>query len=174
MKTFTDNAEHTWTISLTLDAAKRVKGLLGVNLLELDRGDPPLLTRLGTDVILLCDVIFALIKPQADQQNVTDEQFGAALGGEAILAAQTAFYEELVDFFRKAGRGDLARITAAQKRMIDLTVQKMETGADITEAKLRDRVETVDLEAEVDRAIAEELGEPSTSSPALSGSTPAP
>jgi hypothetical protein len=174
MKTFTDNAGRVWTLSLTLEAAKRVKSLLGVNLLELDRGDPPLLTRLGTDVILLCDVIFALVKPQADQQKVTDEQFGAALGGEAVLAAQTAFYEELVDFFRKAGRGDLAKITAAQKRMIDLTVQKMETGADITEAKLRDRMEAVDLEAEVNKVIAEELGEPSTSLPASSGSIPAP
>ncbi|MBU0717313.1 MAG: hypothetical protein KJ749_03615, partial [Planctomycetes bacterium] len=59
-----------------------VKGLLDVNLLELEAGDPPLLTRLGTDVILLCDVIFALVKPQADTSGVTDEQFGAALGGE--------------------------------------------------------------------------------------------
>ena len=37
MKTFTDNAGNAWTLSLTIDAAKRVKGLLGVNLLELDR-----------------------------------------------------------------------------------------------------------------------------------------
>ena len=109
MKTFTDTAGRTWTIALTIDAAKRVKGLLDVNLLELEAGDPPLLTKLGTDVILLCDVIFALVKPQADQQGVTDEQFGAALGGEAILAAQTALYEELVHFFRGLGRNDLAK-----------------------------------------------------------------
>ena len=35
MRTFTDNAGHAWTLSLTIDAAKRVKGLLGVNLLDL-------------------------------------------------------------------------------------------------------------------------------------------
>ena len=80
MKTFTDSAGRTWTVSLTIDAAKRVKGLLDVNLLELEAGDPPLLTKLGTDVILLCDVIFALVKPQADAAGVSDEQFGAALG----------------------------------------------------------------------------------------------
>jgi hypothetical protein len=159
MKTFTDTAGRTWTVALTIDAAKRVKSLLDVNLLELEAGDPPLLTRLGTDVILLCDVIFALVKPQADAAGVSDEQFAAALGGDAVLAAQTAFYEELVDFFRKLGRGDLAKAVDAQRRMIDLAVARIET-----------RLDKLDLEA----AIETTLGEPSTSSPPSSESTPAP
>jgi hypothetical protein len=158
MKTFTDTAGRTWTLALTIDAAKRVKSLLDVNLLELEAGDPPLLTRLGTDVILLCDVIFALVKPQADAAGVTDEQFAAALGGETILAAQTAFYEELVDFFRKLGRSDLAKAVDAQRRMIDLAVARIET-----------RIDRLDLEA----AVESTLGEPSTSSPPSSESTPA-
>ena len=159
MRTFTDSAGRTWTVSLTIDAAKRVKGLLDVNLLELEAGDPPLLTKLGTDVILLCDVIFALVKPQADAAGVSDEQFGAALGGEVILAAQTAFYEELVDFFRKLGRTDLAKAVDAQRRMIDLAVRRIET-----------RIDRLDLEA----AVESTLGEPSTSLPPSSGSISAP
>ena len=158
MKTFTDNAGRTWTLTLTIDAAKRVKSLLDVNLLELEAGDPPLLTKLGTDVILLCDAIFALVKPQADAAGVTDEQFAAAMGGDAILAAQTAFYEELVDFFRKLGRSDLAKVVDAQRRMIDLAVQRIET-----------RIDRLDLEA----AIETTLGEPSTNSPPSSASAPA-
>jgi len=157
MKTFTDTAGRTWTIALTIDAAKRVKGLLDVNLLELESGDPPLLTRLGSDVILLCDVIFALVKPQADQQGVTDEQFGAALGGEAILGAQTALYEELVHFFRGLGRNDLAKAVEAQRRMIDLAVSRIET-----------RIDKLDLEA----AIESTRGESSTNWPASAASTP--
>ena len=158
MRTFTDTAGRTWTLSLTIDAAKRVKGLLAVNLLELEAGDPPLLTKIGTDVILLCDVIFALVKPQADANGVTDEQFAAALGGETILAAQTALYEELVGFFRGLGRSDLAKAVEAQRRMIDLAVRKIET-----------RIDKLDLEA----AIETTLGEPSTNSPPSSASTPA-
>jgi len=157
MKTFTDTAGRTWTLALTIDAAKRVKGLLDVNLLELEAGDPPLLTRLGTDVILLCDVIFALVKPQADAAGVSDEQFAAALGGDVVLAAQTAFYGELVDFFRKLGRGDLAKAVDAQRRMIDLAVARIET-----------RLDKLDLEA----AVESTLGEPSTNSPPSSESTP--
>ena len=157
MKTFTDTAGRTWTLALTIDAAKRVKGLLDVNLLELEAGDPPLLTRLGTDVILLCDVIFALVKPQADAAGVSDQEFAAALGGDVVLAAQTAFYGELVDFFRKLGRGDLAKAVDAQRRMIDLAVARIET-----------RLDKLDLEA----AVESTLGEPSTNSPPSSESTP--
>lgn len=158
MKTFTDSAGRAWTLTLTIDAAKRVKSLLDVNLLELEAGDPPLLTRLGTDVILLCDTIFALVKPQADAAGVTDEQFAAAMGGDAILAAQTAFYGELVDFFRKLGRTDLAKAVDAQRRMIDLAVARIET-----------RIDRLDLEA----AIETTLGGPSTNSPPSLASTPA-
>lgn len=134
-----------------------MKSLLDVNLLELEAGDPPLLTRLGTDVILLCDVIFALVKPQADAAGVSDQEFAAALGGDVVLAAQTAFYEELVDFLRKLGRGDLAKAVDAQRRMIDLAVARIET-----------RIDRLDLEA----AVESPLGEPSTSSPPSSESTP--
>ncbi len=157
MRTFTDSAGRTWTVSLTLDSVKRVRDLLGVNLLELDQGEPPLLTRLGTDVILLCDVIFAILKPQADAAGVSDAEFGAALGGEVIMAAQKAFYEELVGFFRQLGRGDLARAVEAQQRMILLAVAAVER-----------RIEGVDVEGEIEKT----LGNWSSNSPASSASIP--
>jgi hypothetical protein len=125
MKTFTDNAGVVWTLSLTIDSVKRVKSLLNINLLEPEAGDPPLLTRIGTDEILLCDILFCLIKPQADSLGVTDEKFGQALGGDAILAAQNAFYDELIDFFQKRGRTDRAKAAQTQQRMIVLAVQRV-------------------------------------------------
>jgi hypothetical protein len=115
---------------MTIDSVKRVRDLLGVNLVEPEAGDPPLLTRLGTDEILLCDVVFCLIKPQADTLNVSDEDFGRALGGDAILAAQTALYEELVDFFLKRGRPDRAKAVAAQKKMIEMAIERVKIKLD--------------------------------------------
>ena len=135
MKTFSDNAGRTWQFALTIDSAKRVKHLLNVNLLELQEGDPPLLTRLGTDVILLCDIIYALIKPQADQLQVTDQQFGAALGGDVILAAQKAVYEELINFFQSLARTDMARAIQAQQRLIEAAIRHVESGVADAEAK---------------------------------------
>ena len=142
MKSFTDTESREWTLSLTIDSVKRVRALLDVNLLELEAGNPPLLTRLGTNVILLCDVIFVLVKPQADAAGVTDEQFGAAMGGDAILAAQAAFYDEIIDFFRRLSRGDLVKAVEAQRRMIDLAVARIEM-----------KIGALDLEAAVNSTL---------------------
>ena len=155
MKPFVDNAGHSWSLDITIGAAKRVKALLGVNLLKPTDGDPPLMTRLGTDLLLLVDVIFVIIKPQADAANVTDEQFGAALGGEAVLAASTAFWDELLDFFQRSGRADHAKALSAQRQLIDMAIKRIET-----------RIDKMDLETT--------LGEPSTSLPESSASIQTP
>jgi len=126
MRTFADNAGRTWTLSLSFGAVKRVRGLLDVNLLELDKGEPPLLTRLGTDPILLVDVIFAVIKPQADGLGVTDEQWAESMGGEAMLAAQKAFYEEVADFTRSQGRPDMAKAALAQHALLERVIAMSE------------------------------------------------
>jgi len=115
MKTFKDSNGKEWQVRLDIATVKRVRDYLDVDLLEPENGKPPLLTKLGTDVILLCDVIYCIVKPQADEAGITDEQFGAVLDGDAILNAQKAFYEELIDFFRRCGRTDQA--TAIQKLM---------------------------------------------------------
>ena len=161
MKNFTDTAGREWALSLTIDSVKRVRALLDVNLLELEAGDPSLLTKLGTDVILLCDVIFVLVKPQADKAGVTDEQFGAALGGDVILAAQAAFYDEIIDFFRRLSRGDIATAVEAQRRMIDLAVARIEMEIPVLERKITTKMAAMDLEAEADLI----LGKLSMSSP---------
>lgn len=124
MKTFKDNNGRQWQLELTFDSAKRVRDLLDVNLLAPEQGQPPLLTKLGTDEILLCDVIYVLVKPQADEAGISDVQFGQALGGDAICNAVNAFYDELMDFFRKRGRLDRAQAVATQKQMIDLAVSR--------------------------------------------------
>jgi hypothetical protein len=150
MSAFTDNAGRTWTISVTFGSIKRVKELLSVNLARLEDGDPPLLTQLGTDVVLLCDVIYCLIKPQADQQDVSDEQWAAAMGGEAILSAHNAFYEALQDFSRSAGRPDVVKAARKQKVMIELAVKAGEQ-----------RLDGIDPEAEIESIY----GDSDTSSP---------
>ena len=148
MKTFTDSASRVWTISLTIDAAKRVKSLMSINLLEPEAGEPPLLTRLGTDEILLCDVLYCLIKPEADARGISDEEFGRALGGDAIFAAHNAFYEEMIDFFQRRGRTDRAKAVQTQQRMIQLAV-----------ARITSNLSLIDPEKKTD----EIFGAPSTS-----------
>ena len=159
MKTFDDNAGRTWTVAVTINAVKRVKGLLDVDLTDLMDGDPPLLTRLDTDIVLLCDVIFALVKPQADEQGVTDEAFAEALGGDAIIAAHDALLEELADFFRSLRRTDVTKAVEKQIAMVRAAVQAAEA-----------RIEAVDVDREIEEAF--RSGDSSGNSPASSEPTP--
>lgn len=116
MKTFKDNAGRTWTIAVNIAAVKRVKSLLDVDLIEgvVKEG---VIDELATNPILLCDVIYAICKPEADKQNITDEQFGQAMAGDAIELATGALLEELVDFFPEAKRRVLRKAMGRFKKM---------------------------------------------------------
>jgi hypothetical protein len=158
MRTFADNAGCTWTVTVNVEAVKRVRGLLSVDLLEVLDGK--LLERLAADPILLCDLVYALCKPEADAKGVTDEEFGRAMAGDAIDGATVALMEELVDFFPKGRRELLAR--ALEKlRLLE---------ARVVEAALR-KLESPALERELDEELARLTGS-SGSSLASSASTP--
>lgn len=89
MKTFTDNAGRTWTLALTVDSLKRVKGLAEVDLanvlLPRPNQEVPLLVELEEDLLLFSAILFALVQPQAAQTGVSQEEFDRDCGG-AVLA----------------------------------------------------------------------------------------
>ncbi len=153
MHSFQDDQGFSWQIAINIHAIKRVKDVLSIDLLWIDEphdgkeGSEPLLTRLSIDLILLVDVIFVLVKPQADRHNITDEQFGARLGGKAFHAAFEAFWQELIDFFRQAAMTD--RAAKAQKNLAFLRAATSQ----VTQA-----VEAMD----VDETAASILGDLST------------
>ena len=166
MKTFTDAAGRTWTISLTLGSAMAVKDQLGIDLLQPEAGDPPLLTQLGTDEMLLGEVLCALLEGQFEAHKVTAQDVRNGFDGRTLLAAQKAFYEELVDFFQGRGRTDRARAVATQQKMIEAAVAAVES-----------KIETLDIDAAIRNVLrspegAKEYGAMSGASPEASGSTP--
>jgi hypothetical protein len=131
MQTFNDTQGRAWQVDVTVETIKRVKGLLGLDLLEIVGGD--LAERLSTDPILLCDVLYAVCKPEAEQRNVSDEEFGRGLAGDAIDAATGALLEALVDFFPKLRRGllktALGRLTELQTRAVELAEKRLKDPA---------------------------------------------
>jgi hypothetical protein len=157
MKTFQDTSGHEWTLAVTIDAVKRIRDTLKVDLLDLFGGEPPLLTRLDTDVVLLCDTIFVAIKPQADAAGVSSEQFGAALGGDAIIAARDAFMGALADFFQSLRRLEVVKAISKQTELVTAAVKLA-----------GERIENLD----VPKMLSQTFGDPSTSWPASSESIP--
>jgi hypothetical protein len=113
MRTFTDNAGRTWTVAINVQCIKRVKSLLSLNLLDAIEGK--LIEQLVSDPVLLCDVVYAICKPEADARKVGDEEFGRAMAGDAIDGATIALLEELVDFFPSPKRQVLAKALAKLK-----------------------------------------------------------
>lgn len=143
MKTFTDNAGRTWTVTINVDAIKRVKGLLDVNLLEIVEGS--LIERLIRDPVLLCDVVYAVCKPEADEKNITDEDFGRAMAGDSIEHATRALLEELVGF------SPSPRDRANLMRVLETTWKVMDRARDLIEQKLNDNALEQAVEAELAR-----------------------
>ena len=74
MHIFKDNAGRDWTLSLTIGSAMMVKDRLGIDLLQPEVGDPPLLTRLGTDEMLLAQTIAALLESQFELHKIDADQ----------------------------------------------------------------------------------------------------
>jgi len=121
MHSFTDTQGRIWSVAIHVDAIRRVRALLEINLL--DAVDGRLLERLVTDPILLCDILFALVKPEADARNVSDEDFGRALGGDVLDHATTALLEELVDFFPSGRRTVLRKALEKLKKLETLALE---------------------------------------------------
>ncbi|MCK6458227.1 MAG: hypothetical protein L6Q92_17070 [Phycisphaerae bacterium] len=159
MKTFTDNAGCTWTIAINVDAIKRVRGLLDVDLLEIVEGK--LIEKLIRDPVLLCDVVYAICKPEADARNVSDEDFGRAMAGDAIEHATKSLLEELVGF------SPSPRDRASLGRVLQTTWRVMDRARDLIEA----RIESVNIEKVVEQALAN-AGPLSGDAPASSASIP--
>lgn len=128
MKTFKDNAGRVWTLAVNIDAVKRVRSSLKVDLLDAARGG--LLERLSDDPVLLCDVLYVLVKPEADALKISDEDFGRSLAGETIDAATAAFLEELADFFpapkRRLLKKALGKLSELQTEALGLAERKLE------------------------------------------------
>ena len=163
MRTFTDNAGRSWDVTIDVTAIKRVRDLVGVDLLEIVEGK--LIDRLIRDPILLCDIVYAVCKPQADEREppVSDEEFGRAMAGDAIEHATTALLEDLVSFCPSPrDRKNLGRVLEATNRV-------MERARDLVEQKL----DSGELERMADQVLVS-AGDSSGSAPASSESIRAP
>ena len=154
MRTFQDNAGRTWTVTVNVDAVKRVRSLLDVNLLEVVDGK--LIERLAADPVLLCDVLYALVKPDADARQVSDQDFGRGMAGDAIDLATTALLEELVDFFPQGKR-----------RLLQKALAKLKDWEARALGAAERKLDSPELEARFENAL-RSIGDSSGGSPASS------
>jgi len=150
---FKDSAGRSYNIKINIGAIRRVRDLL-----DLDLSSPwtayndskTLLEALSSDFILQVDVCYAILKPQADSYELTDEEFGESVDGKVFSQMMGMFWESYQSFFQSTGRIDLAK-----------SAQKMSQVAIKAVQEIAQRVEAVD----VDKVIQSQFGESSTSTP---------
>jgi hypothetical protein len=157
MHTFRDNAGNVWSLSITVAAVKRVRGLIGVDLFALVENGFEKLGKLVSDPVDLADVLYCLLKEECDPRRMSDEDFGRGLAGDVIGLAADAFVDELIDFFPDArARANLTKLIETGRKVKDRLLARAET-----------LIETIDPDSEASRLIGS-----SGNSPASSDSTP--
>jgi hypothetical protein len=139
MQTFQDNAGRTWVVAVTVDSIKRVRDLLGEDLLDIERTLP----RLLADPILLCDVVYSICKPQADVEKISDVDFARAMAGDSIAHAKAALIEELINFFHEPNQREVLRLAIEKANYLTQQVVKL----------VKQRLEKTTLPAEIEAAL---------------------
>jgi len=140
MRTFKDNAGRTWTVSIEVDAIRRVRSALNVNLTSTNFAD--VLQQLLSDPVLLCDVLYVLCKPEADKQNISDIDFGRAMAGDAIDHATQALLGELANFTpNPRDRARVQRVLRTLYQLAEMQRDKADENMDSETEKLLSQAE---------------------------------
>lgn len=113
MRSFQDVKDQTWELAITVGAIKRVRAHFPD--VDLMKPGPEIWDRLGSDLIFACDLVYVLVKPEADRQGISDVEFGERLAGDGIILAVNALLQEWTDFFQRTERA-AATIGATTKR----------------------------------------------------------
>jgi len=156
--TFTDNANRVWAVGIDVNALKRVRTICEVDLASAIADGGKILGQLSSDPVLLCDVIFAICKPQADALHVSDVEFGGGMSGDALEAATGALLDGLVDFFPKARRALFAKVIRTDREL-------EKTAIDLAGARLDDPALKARVVKMVNQSLDKAFGNSSTDAP---------
>lgn len=112
LKTFSDG-KNQWSIEIGVGSIKRVLADTGLNLSlphEPDADGRTLAERLVFDIVLQVDVIWSLVRLQAEKLSISVDDFCHAMKADLMLAAVEAFQGEWIDFFQKMNSPVQAKI----------------------------------------------------------------
>ncbi len=128
MKAFVDNLGRTWSLAINVTALRKIRAVLKIDLYKMLEKEPQKFDETLSDPMALVDLLFVLCQDQALAQSISDEDFGAALFGDAIEKAVEALVQELIDFFPNARvRAGLKMMRAKIASIRDQALTQMES-----------------------------------------------
>jgi hypothetical protein len=136
MASFKDSKKRVWVVEIDVTTIKRIKSVLGVDLLTVADDSGQMLDRLASDAVFLVDLLYVICKDQADKLKVTDEDFGRLFSkGEIIQAAGIALQEAIIDFFPEPRKGLMKAIFGKTTQIRAAVARKALTAMDSPEFK---------------------------------------
>lgn len=169
MASFTDNKQRQWDIAIDAPSILRIREDCDPRFLLNDDEDDNTYTRMQTDPVLLCRVIFLLCAKQRTERSVTEEDFYLNVIGDAIDDATEAMLEAIKSFIPRRMREWVVASAAKATKLKQMGIEK--ALAKINDPALEEKMlESLDqaMDAEVERMLTQLLS--ATNSPAGSAS----
>ena len=135
MHQFKDCKGRAWDVEINVWTVKRVNDLLKIDLDGIIGDNMEPLDKLTRSFARLIDVIYVLCKSQADKAQVTDEDFGRSMAGQALEDAAEAFMLELSDYFPPSGGKKLRQLLAKGKQAVELIREELQEKIDQLDVK---------------------------------------
>jgi hypothetical protein len=127
VKEFKDAKGETWQIVLHFGNIARTMRASDKRFNLTQVGE--LADQLAQDPLEFYDLLWILLKPQADAKNIDEEQFGERMAAYPIHEARLAFFAEWEDFFRQAQRPD-------QMESLGFTVGTLKKSMELMQAQI--------------------------------------
>lgn len=150
MHSFKDNTGREWIVVINVPQMRKVRAKLDIDLGKLLDNRMVPLNEIINDPVKLVDVVFVLCSEQAATLGITDEQFGAAMAGDALEDAVYAFCEALASFQPKQRREALRAVLKRGREISEKALERATAS-----------IEAIDVEAFVNKYV-EALSQPST------------
>lgn len=123
MSCFTDTKGRSWEVKINIGVLKRIKSLTGIDLLDAETG---ILSSNLSSPVIVCDILFATVKPQADSIGVSDIDFGESMNGEILEKAQELLYIETANFFPKPRREIMMALLGKSKEISEKVLKEVQ------------------------------------------------
>jgi hypothetical protein len=121
--TFADDDKRVWVVRLNVQLLTEIEERTGVSV---DRLLDPATKEMAklADPRQLVRVLWVFVEVQAGKLGVSPEQFGRAIGGDALEAGFDALLDAIVNFFPARQRGALTALTGKIHEVADLAAKE--------------------------------------------------
>lgn len=161
MKQFTDAKGKTWELSLTIGACKRVKDVMGFDLLHPEKPSDPddensngaYVERLENDPFFILDLIKTICQESIEKNGYSSlpkDKFYDLFDGQAFQESIIAFQQEYEDFFLRIGK-------SAQNKYLKLTREVRQIQDDLLARKFSEIDMKKLIEKEMEKTTSGEL-----------------